>query len=245
MELLDEHGRVFGIVNIIDLLVVLFVLAVAVAGIALVVGSDESGEPSEQQVTRTVTVELGTHPPDGAALIESGTVTFAGQNHTLTGVYRTPTDDGIRIVAAVRVDGIVEDDVFTTEGAELRYGTVRRLTTPAYTVEATVINIGQTEGIVTTSVTATLTANVSTAVADAVGTGDEYQLAGQTVVTVQDVTRGQTMGDRERLTIEMQFVARDTVAGPMYGGEPIRIGRQLTVATDEYEFVGEVDSVEQ
>ncbi|RNJ27134.1 hypothetical protein [Halosegnis longus] len=124
----------------------------------------------------------------------------------------------------------------------MRYG--RQLTISAYTLDATVIDISQDEELATTPVTATLTANVSTAVADAVEAGDEYRLAGQPVATVQDVTREQTNGERVRLAVRVEFVARETTSGPMYGGEPLRLGRQLTVATDRYEFVGEVTAVE-
>jgi hypothetical protein len=43
MEVIDEEGRLFGAVNVVDALVVLLVLAVVVAGAALVFG-DTLGE---------------------------------------------------------------------------------------------------------------------------------------------------------------------------------------------------------
>lgn len=52
-------GRLFGLINIIDALVILFAVAV-VAGVALVF----SGKPHEQSElgTRYVTLDLGTYP---------------------------------------------------------------------------------------------------------------------------------------------------------------------------------------
>lgn len=245
MGLLDEHGRVFGVVNIIDLLVVLFVVAVAVAGVALVVGSDESGEPSEPQVTRSVTVELGTYPPEGAALIEPGAVEFGGTNATMTDVYRTPKGDGARIVVSLQVQGQMDSNVFTVGGTPVRYGSVFPVATPEYQHNGNVIGVGGNDSISTTPVTATLTATVSSAIADAVEPGDEYQMAGQRVATIRDVSRNRTGDEQVRLTVRAAFVARDTPSGPMYGDAPIRIGRNLTIATNRYQFTGQVTDVEQ
>lgn len=58
MPIIDDEGRLFGTVNIIDALVVLFVLAVAVAGIALLTG----GGSSDETPTRTVVVDVGQQP---------------------------------------------------------------------------------------------------------------------------------------------------------------------------------------
>ncbi|WP_153952544.1 DUF4330 family protein [Halosegnis longus] len=245
MELLDEHGRVFGVVNIIDLLVVLFVVAVAVAGVALVVGPGEPSEPSEPQVTQTVTVGLGTHPPDGAALVEPGTAEFGEANATITDVYRTPNGDGVRVVANLRVQGQMDSNVFTVGGAPVRYGSVFSVATPEYQHDGNVIGVGGNDSISTTPVTATLTTTVSPAIADAVEPGDEYRLAGQPVATIRDVTRNRTEDDRVQLTVRAEFVARTTASGPVYGDAPIRIGRELTIATNRYQFTGQVTDVEQ
>ncbi|MFT4920970.1 MAG: hypothetical protein ACI8XM_000162 [Haloarculaceae archaeon] len=59
VEFIDDNGRVFGLVNVIDLLVVLVVLAVLAARIALVVGSNEpESEPEPETTTATVEVRI-------------------------------------------------------------------------------------------------------------------------------------------------------------------------------------------
>ncbi|WP_340100760.1 DUF4330 domain-containing protein [Salinibaculum salinum] len=60
MEVIDENGRVFGVVNVIDLLVLLLVLAVVAAGVALVLGSGASEAESE---TATITVRADSVQP--------------------------------------------------------------------------------------------------------------------------------------------------------------------------------------
>lgn len=68
MELIDEDGFVFGRVNIVDLLVVLLVLAVAIAGVAFVVG----GGGDTEQDTRTVVLDVGQQPDHVVDSIEEG-----------------------------------------------------------------------------------------------------------------------------------------------------------------------------
>jgi len=56
--IIDDEGRLFGAVNIIDALVVLFVVAVIVAGVALVFGGDPEPEPDIDSTYATL--DLGT-----------------------------------------------------------------------------------------------------------------------------------------------------------------------------------------
>ncbi|WP_159904884.1 DUF4330 family protein [Salinirussus salinus] len=70
MPIIDDEGRLFGTVNIIDALVVLFVLAVVVAGVALLTG----GGSSDETPTRTVVVDVGQQPGYVIDAIEEGSV---------------------------------------------------------------------------------------------------------------------------------------------------------------------------
>jgi hypothetical protein len=81
MQVIDEEGRVFGVVNIIDILVVLFILAVVVAGLAFVLGNDSSDSAGDEEIgTATVTLRAeGVQPYVADALsmgpVEDGNVT--------------------------------------------------------------------------------------------------------------------------------------------------------------------------
>ncbi len=70
MPIIDDKGRLFGTVNIIDALVVLFVLAVVVAGVALLTG----GGSSDERATRTVVVDIGQQPNYVIDVIQEGSV---------------------------------------------------------------------------------------------------------------------------------------------------------------------------
>jgi len=58
MQVIDEKGRVFGVVNVIDLVVVLVLVAVAGAGLLLVVnGGGEMASPDQERVAVTLEAE--------------------------------------------------------------------------------------------------------------------------------------------------------------------------------------------
>ena len=75
VDLIDENGRLFGLVNIIDLLVVLLVVAMVVAGFALVSGSGPDSDAEDvQRTTTVVTFESQTVEPYVAESIQNGSV---------------------------------------------------------------------------------------------------------------------------------------------------------------------------
>ena len=61
-RIIDDEGKLFGLINVVDALVVLVVLAIVVAGIALIAvpGSED---------TRYATVDMGTQPDHVAGQI--------------------------------------------------------------------------------------------------------------------------------------------------------------------------------
>lgn len=69
---IDEKGRLFGYVNIIDLLALLLVIAFIVAGAAFVTGDGGSAEPATTQQQVTFTAEVS---PEVAAAMENRPVT--------------------------------------------------------------------------------------------------------------------------------------------------------------------------
>ncbi|WP_435176501.1 DUF4330 domain-containing protein [Halorussus sp. AFM4] len=73
MDLIDDKGRLFGTVNIIDALAVLLVLAVAAAGTAFVLGADDTESAATQHQT-TVTLRITDVQPYVADAIPEGPV---------------------------------------------------------------------------------------------------------------------------------------------------------------------------
>lgn len=71
MSVIDDKGRLFGKINIIDALVILFVFAVAIAGVSLVTGGDNS---TSEMSTRTVVVDIDQQPQYIIDTIDEGPV---------------------------------------------------------------------------------------------------------------------------------------------------------------------------
>jgi len=102
MEILDEDGRLFGIVNVIDALVALLVLAVIAAGAALVLGG--GGDTGDQTETVTLTVEIsGVQPYVAEAIpqtgpVEGGNVTAIENRTVEPATVYTENDSGAVLV---------------------------------------------------------------------------------------------------------------------------------------------------
>lgn len=77
MDFIDDKGRLFGTINIIDALAVLLVLAVVAAGAAFVLGTDDQTDQATNQpenTTTTVTVEITGVQPYVADAIPEGPI---------------------------------------------------------------------------------------------------------------------------------------------------------------------------
>lgn len=94
MRVIDENGRVFGVVNVVDLLVVLFAAALLVAGYAVVTGAGPSSAgAADSTVNVTVTVKVAGASPPVVDRLEAGvTDRRDGVTHArITSVRTEPT----------------------------------------------------------------------------------------------------------------------------------------------------------
>lgn len=203
MDLIDDKGRLFGVVNIIDALVVLLVVAVVVAGVALVTqsGSPGGGASSSSSKldleTRYVTVDLGNQPPAIATTISQGTtVDFANHpsNLTVTDIYISPAKDGmlsVHIRARVLgppLDPEGEQGTITFGGEPLKVGRTLNLDTATFTAAGPVTEIESSgEAFETAERTIHLEVrDISPSVADAVQSGMTEVVAGRTTARVTE-----------------------------------------------------------
>ena len=139
MEILDEKGRLFGVVNVIDALAVLLVLAVVAAGAALVLGSEP--EPEPEFASTHATLDLGTQPDYIVAQLNEGDTYSPGgtDNLTITDVRLEPRTNG-QTAAVVRVEletELTADDTFLYNDGPPRLGRTLQIVTDEYQVEGT------------------------------------------------------------------------------------------------------------
>jgi len=250
MDVIDERGRVFGVVNVVDLLAVLVVVAVLVAGVALVLGSDSdtesaaSGEPLE---TRYVTLELGELPVVVAEAIGEGD-TIGGDDGPprleITDVYLSPTVEtnrtSVRVLARVAVRGKLADGTFQYRGEPLRLNRDIDIVTDEYAVTGVVRRVGA-DGpeldLVGTDVLLRTTLPAETA--ESIEVGDTYRRSGQTIATVESVEAfGTETPDVRLVYVGVTYTTPESSAGPQFAGQQIRTGAELPFETDGYSFEG-------
>jgi len=241
MDVLDEKGRLFGVVNVVDAVAVLLVAAVVVAGASVVLSGD-----TRDTETRRATLSFGTQPEAAAALVEPGDTSLGGVDATVTDVYRTPTGgDRALVFARVSVSGRTVEGEFRIDGRALRYGEEFQVRSSTYRLRANVTGVGGDESFETVTRTVTVEATVSPAVADAVEAGDEHRVAGDTAATVTGVERVGRRGDRQVLRVTLDVRARTDDGVARYAGRRLRVGATLPFATDRYRFDGEIVAVER
>ncbi|MFB6102268.1 MAG: DUF4330 family protein [Haloplanus sp.] len=251
MALLDDQGRVFGVVNVIDLLAVLLAVAVVVAGAALVFSGGSSDRPDLG--TRYVTIDLGNQPPYVTERIgagDVGPVTNSPDNLTVTDVYVAPSEQASTVTVRARVTGQFRESsggssVFTFKGEPLLLGRDLTVETDEYRVSGVVTDVsrrGDSLQTATTDVLLSTTVPVNTA--SLISVGDRYRTNGQTLATVESVTvypANDPTNRRVHLGLSLRTITRQDQ--PRFGGQRIGIGRSLSVTLGRYDVTGRVTQV--
>ncbi len=246
MQLIDDSGNLFGLVNVVDALVVLLVLAVGVAGVALVTADDGADdEPAPELATTNVTLDLGTQPEAVAAAIEAGDTYSPGGNAelTVTDVHVAPQDGNARVHVSARLRGEARNGTIAYGDAPPRLGRSLKIQTDSYAVSGSIQSTGGGDELRTQSTSVLLQTTVSEATAGEIESGQSMTVAGREVATVESVTAyGSDGNDRRHLAVgvELATVGADR---PQFGGRTVREGATIPVETADYRFAGTVDRV--
>lgn len=250
MELLDDTGRLFGVVNVVDALAVLLFVSLLVAGVA-VVGGFGGGEG--ETVTRYATVDLGEQPAyvaDRLAAGDRSSVGPAAGNVTVTDVFVTAGNgsDTATSYARVSVEGRLSErqnrsgTVFTYAGRPLPVGTPLTFSGTNYSVTGAVTEVdGTGDALDVDTVPVRVAATVSQPVAATVAEGDEYRIAGRTIATVTDVASYPTANpDRQFLSVGLELRTVRSGGTQQFGGRPVTLGTTVPFRTDAYTLRGTV-----
>lgn len=252
MDVIDEHGRLFGVVNVIDALVVLLVAAVVVAGVALVLQEPEPAPPGPETVTRYATITFGEKPPDvaesiapgdRARLADGGTGNASAGGVNVTDLYRVPgQNEKIFVVARVAMTGHLRDGSFEVDGQPIRIGSAVTIVGDAYGLEGRITALNRSgERLATGATPVVLEATVPTAVASTITTGDAIRGGSVTGGTVESVSVYPTgTADKRRVHLGVRLRTRSTPAGPEYAGRPVRVGQTRTVVPGDTAVKGTV-----
>lgn len=250
-SIIDDDGRLFGLINVVDLLVILVVLAVAVAGIALVAGTGSETD------TRYATIDAGTQPDHIANQISAGdewSSDGSAGDLTITDVYRyVPSEsgdestEGVGILIQAQVNGTtIESESETTAqtqpiefaGEPLRFGRSLEITTNQYVIESEVVDISQEPtGLNTNTQSLAVETEVDSDTAAAIQPGDAFRVGDQSIVTVESVTVYPT-GDPDVRRVVLGVTAETRIVNDavVFGDRSLRTGGTLPIRTSRYEL---------
>ena len=243
MTLIDDEGNLFGVVNVIDALVVLFVLAVVVAGLAVagVLGTDErigNITGTTESDSQYATISLDSQPHYVVDRITVGdSTTHNGATLTVTDVYSTATNATSSAVL-LRVE--------VSDHERLRTGETVGFATDEYSTEGSILEISESNSslrIEPTTVELKIEA-LDADVVSAIEVGANQTRTDESLPTVQTVTTQPTdvlvegadgyVYLREhptrhdvRLTVELGTIR--TESGPQFHGSPLRVGNTITL----------------
>jgi len=263
--LIDERGRVFGVVNIIDAFVVFFVAVLVIGGVWFVAISGPDTEPAgegpsqnETQPTQTTdvryaTVDLGTvSPPVAEQLARNDTVrTGENTNLTITDMYRADAGDNVRVFARVELEGTATEtdagERFTYGGGPLRLGRELTFRTDQYATVGRIQSVAtERPNLERTEVETVLDVQLSAATLREVSVGDEYRAGGDTIGTIASIEAygtGQPDVRRAQIGVRYTVVAPLADTQPELGTTAIREGATVPFETERYELTGEVHRV--
>ncbi|WP_144924259.1 DUF4330 domain-containing protein [Halorubrum salsamenti] len=245
MELIDDDGDLFGVVNVVDALVVLLLLAVVVAGVALVFGGDDPA-PEPDTETTYATLDMGTQPAYVVDAINEGDTyePDGSSTITVTDVHLTPREDDVGVTLRVQLDGTPGDDTVSYAGAPPRLGRSLTIATTRYEVSGQIRAVGDDDALDRTDQRVILRDTLDTETAASVTAGDEVRLAGRTVATVEEVATYATgNASQTRVFLETTLDAHREDGQARFGGVPLQRGQSLTLPADEYTIDGQIERV--
>lgn len=246
--LIDDEGNLFGIVNVVDALVLLLVIAVLVAGVGLVFGSGGDTEPTPNPETGTtfVTLDMGTQPDYIVGVLDEGD-TYApvdSSNLTVTDLYLITQGDQTRVVARARLEAPTENGTLNYSNAPPRLGRTLSVRTDTYNITGRISDVGGDSSLNTSATTVVLRDALSPADANAITPGDEITVGGQTTATVEGVAVYPTTKTNERRVLVEANLSTYTQQGVRrYGETPLRPGQQVTLPATGYTIDGRIERV--
>jgi hypothetical protein len=247
MQVIDDEGRLFGAVNIIDLLVVLAVLAVVIAGVALVFSGDDGGT-GPTLATTNVTLDLGTQPEYIVEQINEGDTHEPATNSelVLTDVAVSPQDGQTRVLVSARLTAPESSETVNYNGAPPRLGRTLSIITDLYEVGGTITRVGRQNTLTTGERDVLVRTTVDTTTAEIIRAGDTFEIRQRTLGTVESIhVYGTDSPDRKRALIGLSLRTLDRGDGPRFAGRHLREGVQIPFETGSYSFDGEIQTIGQ
>ena len=230
--LIDDEGRLFGYVNIVDVIVVLLVVAVGVAGFALLFGSSS---PASGNAWTHATLDLGVQSPNVAdAISEGDTYEPRGDsNLTVTDVYRVPEGAGQRTVVRVNLTGPLTESGLRYDGTPPRLGRNLTVSTDRYNASGDITAVGADDTLALEERPVVLETTLPSYRAEEFVADQQIQLGDRTIATVEEVTRYDEGSDRTRLYLQASLQTYTSEGLTRFGGTIVQEGETVRLPGDD------------
>ena len=241
MDLIDEQGRLFGLINVIDTVAVFLILSILVVGTAFVI---DDGSPPEELGSRNVTLDLGSQPSYVVTAIDVGDSysPSANANLTVLDLHLSPQGSETRVIVFARLSGVATEGTINYNGAPLRLGRELSIQTGTYNVSGTIRSVD--DDFTTSRTDILLTTVVDGSVAEAIETGDAYRIGDHEVASVDSVSvYGTEDADRKQIAVGLRLWTYDDANTSYFGSKVIHVGTELQFRTDSYGFSGTIERV--
>lgn len=233
--IIDDEGRMFGYVNVVDLLVVVLVLAVGIVGFLLVFGPSQASTSQPPVNTTYATIDLGVQPAGIAASISQADTydPQPGSNLTITDVYRVPQKNGQRTIVRVNLTGPTTNSGMTFSGRPPRLGRKLTISTDRYNATGDITAVGSGESLTLETRTVVLRATLPSYRGDQFHAGQQIRLDDQTIATIQDVAKYDVDGkDQTRLYLETSLRVYAANGVTQFGGALVQQGTTIRLPGD-------------
>lgn len=247
MPIIDDEGRILGVVNVIDALVVLLLLSVVVAGVALVTqgGGSENQQPTTEH--RYVTLDFGSQPAYVISALESpARSTPSGDAVQLSDVYAVPTGpEQYHLYARANLTVMPADEGVSFRSKPLKLGRSLSVSTPETSLGGTVVDIG-TNGasLPRTNTDLVVSTSVSRARAARIQDGQSLTVLGDQLATVESVTVYPTNDPTvRRVLVGLSVESLSLPGGPTYADSRLEQANGLHLWMGQWNAKGSVLAV--
>jgi hypothetical protein len=243
-SVIDENGNLFGVVNVIDALVVFLILAVVVAGVSLVLSGGDESETTELGTTY-VTLDIGDLPEYILAEMSEGDSYSPGGSSQLTITDLHAASAGNQSHAFVRAElrGPVDGESIRYAEDIPQLGRALTISTNQYNTTGTIIAIGENDSLARETTAVLLRDTVGADTAESITEGDSMTVAGDSVAQVETVTTYATVNpDRRQVFVGVSLETLSATT-PQFGGTTLQDGQQLTFQTANYSLYGTTQRV--
>lgn len=237
MEIIDDTGRLFGVVNVVDALVVLLVIVAVVAGYTLLLG-DRPNPDREQTNYGTIEYTVET-AAEHSLVAASDRLMPVGGGDTLTvrdAAYSFTPGGSVHVVARVAYKGTPE-----IRNGKVHVGSGHEVATDTYRTNVRFLALNQTSPTLETQESrVVLAVNESWSVGQMVEPGTTVTVGPQTVAHVTDVS---AVGRNRSELAELVGLELRTRSGPTansFGGRPVLVNTRHSVVTNDTVISGRI-----